>query len=209
MDSLEINLVLDVGANEGQYANYLRVIGYKGNIHCFEPLSSAYGRLIRFAAHDGKISVAPQMALGDHDGEISINIAANSESSSVLPMLDAHLHAAPASKYIGSERVPLRRLGSVLTGEFVAQHNTFLKIDAQGYERQIISGASDHLDTICAIQLELSLIPLYQGEPLYRDMIDFLESLGFALFDISPTFADSKSGRVYQVDSIFVRKEIL
>lgn len=205
-DSLAINLVLDVGANTGQYANYLRAIGYNKRILCFEPLSSAHAKLKNFALKDSLIEVAPQMALGDIDGEIMINVARNSESSSILPMLNTHLIAEPLSDYIDIETVPINRIDSVLADLLDPSQVVFLKIDAQGYEKQILQGAMKTLPIIKGIQLEMSLVELYKGEPLYREMIDLLESYGYELYDLSPTFADKNTGRVYQVDGIFVRQ---
>ena len=86
-----IDLVFDVGANIGQYAEYLRYLGYSGRIVSFEPLSSAYSRLITTAKKDSLWEVAPCAALGSRDGEIKINVAGNSVSSSALPMFDSHL----------------------------------------------------------------------------------------------------------------------
>lgn len=200
-----IEQVLDVGANAGQYAGYLRAIGYKGRILCFEPLSSAYVQLQKFSALDRLIEVAPQMALGDYDGEIALNISSNSESSSILPMLAAHLNAEPLSEYTGTETVPIRRLDSVLDEFHKHPEGLFLKIDAQGYEKQVLQGAARILPKIKGIQLEMSLVQFYEGEPLYREMIDMMESLGYDLYDLNPNFADRNTGRVYQVDGIFIR----
>ena len=207
-DTLAINLVIDVGANSGQYANYLRSIGYQKRILCFEPLTSAYASLKNFALKDRLIEVAPQMALGDTDSEISINVARNSESSSILPMLAAHLDAAPQSDYVDTETVPIRRLDSVFADLVNPGQAVFLKIDAQGYEKKILQGAMMTLSKIKGIQLEMSLVELYKGEPLYREMIDLLESFGYELYDLSPTFANKLTGRVYQVDGIFVQNNI-
>ena len=139
--SHEIDLVLDVGANVGQYARFIRQTGYSGRIVSFEPLSSAYRQLQKNKDSDSLWSIAPQAAIGDVEGKIKLNIAKNSFSSSVLDMLDAHIEAAPASSYIGSEIVSMNRLDSI-AGPFITEgiRNVFLKIDAQGFEKQVLRG---------------------------------------------------------------------
>ncbi len=83
--------------NIGQYAKLLREFGYSGRIVSFEPLSSAYSQLKAVSKKDPLWEIAPQAAIGNQEGEIIINIAGNSYSSSALPMLDAHLESAPES----------------------------------------------------------------------------------------------------------------
>ena len=100
LELFETDLVLDVGANRGQFAVELRSIGYRGKIVSFEPLSAEYESLINKASVDPLWQVSPRCAIGDRDGSIKINIAANSGSSSVLPMLELHATAAPESIYI-------------------------------------------------------------------------------------------------------------
>ena len=108
-----IDMVFDIGANEGQFSKEIREYGYAGKIVSFEPLTSARKNLMAFASRDPAWNVHQQAAIGDHDGHIEINIAGNSVSSSVLPMLESHSSAAVGSAYVSSERVPIVRLDSV------------------------------------------------------------------------------------------------
>lgn len=206
LETHNIDIVLDVGSNHGQYASHLRSIGYKGRIVCFEPLSEAFRLLSEYAGKDGKIIIAPRMALGDHAGTVSINIAANSESSSLLLVSETHLKAEPLVKPIGTEMVPLNRLDDVVSGYLADTNSIFLKIDVQGYEMSVLRGAGELLQKAKGVQLELSLEPLYVGEPLYREMIEVVESFGFELYDINPCFSDNLTGKTYQLDAIFFRK---
>ncbi len=75
----DIDMVLDVGANVGQFASELRSVGYKGYLVSFEPLSAAHTALSEAAGRDPKWHVHPRSAIGDNDGEIEINIAGNHE----------------------------------------------------------------------------------------------------------------------------------
>jgi FkbM family methyltransferase len=108
-----IDLVLDVGANTGQFASSLRAIGYNGRIVSFEPLSSAHARLSAAAKGASTWIVHERCAIGDRDGETEINVAGNSVSSSVLAMTDKHATAAPGSAYVGRESVQMVRLDSI------------------------------------------------------------------------------------------------
>src|SRR5450830_427272 len=109
----KVNLVLDVGANTGQFGHFLRDAGYRGRIVSFEPLLAAWEQLSEASRKDSRWKVASRAAIGSEDGEIEIHVAGNKESSSVLKMLDSHANAAPESRYVGNERVPLRRLDSI------------------------------------------------------------------------------------------------
>ena len=147
----------------------------------------------------------PRCALGDHNGEVEINIAGNSESSSMLPMLESHRSAAPESAYVGKQIVPIKTLDAV-AGQYLKDARApFLKIDTQGYEWQVLDGARDTLPHLKGILVELSLLPLYDGQHLWREVIDRLEAEGFTLWAFKPEFSDQSQGRTLQVDGVFYR----
>jgi len=201
----KIDLVLDVGANTGQFASGIRRGGYPGRIVSFEPLSRAYGELLLSSAADSMWETYPRCALGDHNGEVEINIAGNSFSSSILPMLESHRSAAPESAYEGKEVVPIKMLDAVAGPYLKDAQAPFLKIDTQGFEWLVLDGARDTLPQIKGILVELSLVPLYGGQHLWREVIDRLEAEGFTLWAFKPEFSDRVSGRSLQVDGIFYR----
>ncbi|CCI00652.1 FkbM family methyltransferase [Microcystis aeruginosa] len=203
-----IDLVFDVGANIGQYAKLLRELGYSGRIVSFEPLSSAYSQLKAVSKKDPLWEIAPQAAIGNQEGEIIINIAGNSYSSSALPMLDAHLESAPESAYSGSETVKLSRLDTIAKDYIKSETKSiFLKIDVQGLEKQVIEGATAIMPLVKGIKLELSLVPLYEGQVLFKEMIDIVEKLGYELYGIEPGFTAEKTGRMLQMDGIFFKPD--
>jgi len=203
-----IDLVFDVGANIGQYAKLLRELGYSGRIVSFEPLSSAYSQLKAVSKKDPLWEIAPQAAIGNQEGEIVINIAGNSYSSSALPMLDAHLESAPESAYSGSETVKLSRLDTIAKDYIKSETKSiFLKIDVQGLEKQVLEGATAILPLVKGIKLELSLVPLYEGQVLFKEMIDIVEKLGYELYGIEPGFTAEKTGRMLQMDGIFFKPD--
>ena len=126
-----INLVFDIGANFGQYARSLRVAGYNGKMVSFEPLLAAHTALCAASKMDSDWEIAPRAAIGAEDGEIEINVAANSLSSSVLEMLNTHLAAAPESRYVDKELVPIRRLDSLAKKYLSPKVRLFIKIDVE------------------------------------------------------------------------------
>ena len=202
--TLDIGLVIDVGANAGQFGQLCRLAGYSGEMISFEAAGLAHAELKKTVAADPRWSVAERMALGAVSGEAEINIAGNSYSSSLLPMLESHLNAAPESKYVRTEKVQMKRLDDAI-GASAETRRIFLKMDVQGYEAQVLSGASGLLPQTVAVQLEMSLIPLYQGETLLMGMCAEMARLGFGIWDLDPVFRDSTTGRLLEVDGIFVR----
>ena len=202
-----IDLVLDVGANIGQYAKMIRhEVGYSGRIVSFEALSSAYHELVSSSKKDGSWEVAPQAALGETDGEIELNISANSQSSSVLKMLNTHLEAAPSSVYIGTESVKMARLDNVAKHYIKNAQSIFLKIDVQGLEMEVVKGAVEILPLVNLIQIELSLQTLYEGQLGFKEMLNNLENLDYTLNGFIPGYTDARTGRMLQVDGIFLKK---
>jgi FkbM family methyltransferase len=196
--------VFDIGANIGQYASMLRRCGYAGRIVSFEALPAVHAELSAVAARDPNWTVAPCAALGRAPGEAEIHVAGNSLSSSLLPMYETHLRAAPESRCVASQKVRVARLDEFAS--LVADESRLLlKIDTQGYEEEVIMGAGTVLDHVCAMQLELSVVPLYQGAPSLRRMLELCEQVGFELYGLMPGFYEAKTGRLLQVDGLFLR----
>ncbi|WP_224982611.1 FkbM family methyltransferase [Geomonas agri] len=207
LEQHRIDTVLDVGANTGQFARHLRSIGYQGRIICFDPLREAHAALAELARRDPELTVAPRQALGDSTGEVEIKVSANLESSSLLSVSEAHLQAEPSVRTVAVEKVPMHRLDDAVQSYLSPGDRVFLKIDVQGYELPVLRGAEGVLSQVLGVQLELSLHPLYDGEPLFREVIDAVEGLGFTLHDLNPCFSDDTTGRTYQVDGVFFRNE--
>lgn len=197
--------VFDIGANIGQYATMLRKCGYAGRIVSFDALPAAHAELTAAAAGDANWIVAPCVALGRAPGEAEIHVAGNSLSSSLLPMHDAHLRAAPESRYIAAQKVRVARLDELAPALMRETGRLFLKIDTQGYEEEVLMGAGAVLDHVCAMQLELSVVPLYQGAPSLRRMLELCEQIGFDLYGLIPGFYEEHSSRLLQVDGLFFR----
>ena len=206
LKTFEIDMILDVGANQGQYAQQLRIGGFTGDIISFEPLSDAYAVLDKKSKNDKRWTAFPRCAIGDSEDAITINISQNSVSSSVLPMLTSHLAAAPMSAYIGNEIVDVHKLDTLWPTLKPRGKSRLLKIDTQGFEWQVLDGAKEMLKDMSGVQIELSLLPLYKDQHLWRDCIDRLEAEGFTLWSLQSAFTDHGSGRTMQWDGLFFRQ---
>jgi FkbM family methyltransferase len=205
LQQFDVDLVLDIGANRGQYAREIRRAGYEGHIISFEPLSDAHAALVMASRDDPRWSVGERCALGDHRGSATLHIAGNSESSSLLPMLDAHKAAAPASRYIGTETVPLRRLDEVAAEAVSGVSRPFVKLDVQGVENLVLQGSAGIMPSVVGLQVELDLLRLYDGAGLIEEMVPYLRQQGFGLFHLRQAFTDRRTGQILQVDGVFFR----
>jgi FkbM family methyltransferase len=201
-----ISYVIDVGANTGQYGLLLRSLGYAGRIISFEPLSAAHTQLKQTAGSDQYWTIGPRVACGEATGSSNINVAANSVSSSLLAMLETHADAAPHSVGNMVEQIAVARLDDLVNILEVSSVPSLLKIDTQGFELSVLRGAQLVTSAVQAIQIELSFEPLYDGQARVREIIDFLDDMGFELYDLIPGFRHPRTDQLLQADGIFTRR---
>lgn len=201
----KVNDCFDVGANIGQFASEFRSAGFKGNIISFEPQKKAFCQLKERASRAGNWK-AENIGLGNQDGNAVINNSKNSVSSSILDIKTFLTDVAPETSYISREDIQIKRLDTFVK-EIDFTRSLFLKIDAQGFEYEILNGATNYLVNIHALQVELSSVALYEGEKLYKEMIPFIESKGFYLSSLESGFSDPSTGRLLQVEAIFLKEK--
>lgn len=200
----QIDCIIDVGANAGQFAGNLRRAGYQGQIVSFEPLSDASRRLADAASTD-RLWTTHQLALSDAPGVAKINISANSWSSSLLPLHPRTVAAESTVAYVKTEVVTTGTLDA-LWDNIAGQHlRLMLKLDVQGSELAVLKGATNHLDRIDLILSECSLVPLYHGETLAEDLIGWLRQRGFHPVWLGAGFANPSTEQIYQCDIMFAR----
>lgn len=199
-----VDLVLDVGAARGRYIAELRRFGYRGRAVSFEPLGAAFRALQAVAVADPTWEVR-NIALGVERGTATINLARNSDSSSLLPMLDRHEQAAPHASYVGRETITVERLDDLWSGLRGDSQAPFLKIDVQGFEGQVLDGAATTLPNLVGLQIEVSFVPLYAGGMTYREVFDRTGDAGFVPMGVEPGFRDSSTGQLLQADVVFMR----
>jgi FkbM family methyltransferase len=207
VNRFRVGCVLDVGANVGQYGAMLRAWGYRGRIVSFEPLAAAHAALARRAAGDARWQVAPRTAIGDREGEVEIEVSAESDMSSIRPQSALLREISPSSRITGRERVPLARLEVAAAPFLQPDERLFLKSDTQGFEAEVLAGAIGLLPRLAGLQLELSLVRCYEGEPGWRAMIDRLAALGFVPYLFIPGYFERKLARQLQIDGVFMREE--
>lgn len=198
-----IDTVLDIGANVGQFARLLRASGFGGTIISVEPLVDAYVQLERRARRDKKWHTI-HSAVGFERGTAQINVSANSYSSSLLTMTREHQDVAPKSRVIGTQEVEVVTVADLVTALGVAPERTLLKVDTQGYEQQVIDGAGPLIDAFAAVQLELSFVELYEGQPLCSDLVADLAAHGLPVWALDVGISDGY-GRLLQCDVLFLR----
>jgi len=205
LDHHGVRQVFDVGANVGQYGMFMRKNGYRGRLVSFDPLSAALPLLRRRAAADHDWQVVP-IGLGDFDGQATINVAGNSESSSLLGMLPLHTDVLPVAGYVGTETVTIRKLDSIIGEHAAPGQPLFVKMDAQGFEKKILDGAAGSLAAIAGFQIELSPSPLYAGEATLAEMVQYLADRGFVLMGVEPGWSHGTTGQLMQMDGVFFRQ---
>lgn len=199
-----IEAVLDVGANVGQYGEQLRQQGFAGRIVSCEPQTAAFEALEKRAGADPKWE-AVHAAVGAEESELTINVSANSYSSSLLEVSERHLAVAPASRTIATERVPVTTVDTLIDQKGLRPDRTMLKVDTQGYEHLVLDGAKVALLQIPVVQLEMSMVELYQGQQLFHELLDRMRDAAFTLYAIDPAYADPKTGQMLWADGVFVR----
>ena len=199
-----IDTVLDVGANEGQYAAALRQDGFRGRIVSFEPNPAAYEVLARAAAGDRQRE-AVNVGLGAEEGVATLNVSEYSVFSSMLRANEYIERVDSRARATRSVEVPVTTVDSVWEQYVAPGARVLLKIDTQGYERAILDGAARSLDRVQGVQLELTLRPAYDAQPKIEEMIPLLRERGFGLYAFIHGFVDPESDEVVEVDGIFHR----
>ncbi len=204
---MNIQQVLDVGANTGQFAESLYDFGYTGKVVSFEPVSEAHRLLKKRSKAYPQWTVAPPCAIGNENGEIEIKVSDDSVFSSALDIKDSYVAHNPKSRAIRSERVPLHRIDSIAPQYIdLKDGNTLLKIDTQGFEKQVLEGATELLPHLKGIKIEIPLYPIYEGSDFaFYEIADFMKERGFQPYSFHIEGVDLNTGRVNTIDGLFFR----
>ncbi len=202
----EIDWVIDIGANYGQFSEALLSEGYTGEILSVEPQPDVCELLKQRAATIGeRWHVATAQALTDHVGSISFNISQSKATSSILQSDTEVAKRVSQIRPVSRITVPANRLDDLLKHHSIDASKSFLKLDVQGAEKQVLAGGPDTLAKAKGIMIELSTIAFYSGQALFPELIDLLEQAGFQLWDIIPGFRNSTTYRLEQFDAVFFR----
>lgn len=206
LGQLRPDLIIDVGANRGQFALAALKVLPNANVTCFEPLNSAFAVLSSLFRGNDRVLIH-KTAIGDLDSEIAINISNREDSSSLLSIGNLQTESFPGTHSLGTEVVSVRRLSNLVSQEVLAK-TTLLKIDVQGFELQVLQGAAELLDKIEFIYVECSFMELYKDQALASDIISFLFARGFRLNGVHNTSVNKK-GIAVQADFLFANKKLI
>ncbi len=199
----DIGLVLDVGANMGQFGRQLFGAGYSGRIVSFEPLPEAHAALTQAARAFGeRWMVAPRLALSDRSGMAEFHVTETSTASSFFRPKESLVAATPQTRVAAKIEVSTARLDDVLVDLGIMRHGLFLKLDVQGAESLVLAGAGLALANAKGMLTELSLTPLYDHEPPVRDVLEVIHSAGFEVWDVWPGYRNPQSHRLNQIDVV-------
>jgi len=205
LEQNHIDTVIDVGANTGQTAEELRAFGFAGNIISYEPIKECHEGLVAKSASDPNWTIAPRCALGDKDGTIELLVSEGSSLSSVSTPTEIMTQAVPKVRASSHEKVPIHRLDGLMKDEIGSLGKLFLKIDAQGHDMAVLRGAKNIMGELAGIKIEMSLLPLYEGETLYLDILKFLDEKGFRPHLLVDVGYSKKLARQLQIDGVFMR----
>ncbi len=207
LDHYRVNLVIDVGANRGQYAKRLRRAGYRGRIASFEPVPDVFERLRAAAAKDPRWSVHP-FALGSEETQTRMHVVPGTLSS-VLAPTDFGAQRYAQLREPAAQPIRVRRLDAVLD-ELTAglqAPRVYLKLDTQGYDVEVFRGAGARVREFVGMQSEVALMRIYEGMPRLPEALALYEESGFEVTALYPVSRETATARVLEFDCVMVRAE--
>jgi FkbM family methyltransferase len=194
------NLVVDVGANRGQFALAARHGNPTATIVAFEPLATPAAKFRQVFATDAQVTLH-EVAIGAARGSGSIHISARDDSSSLLPISSTQAALFPGTEEVGVQTVNVAPLRDYVGSE-VLQRPALLKIDVQGGELVVLRSAADLLPAFAFVYVECSFVELYEGQALAHEVVAWLHDRGFVLKGIYNTAYD-RHGAAVQSDFLF------
>lgn len=199
----DLGTVVDVGANQGQFANAVTRFFPKAVIHSFEPVPETYERLVVNTKPFSQIKTY-NFGLGSDSGKIDFYQNEHSHASSALPISDFQKSELPETSKTRLITVPVEKLESVAAGFEPVARPLLLKLDVQGYEKQVLLGAGSFLDKVDYLLFEASFVSMYDGEPLFEEMHEMVRQRGFKL--IAPIgYLEVKEAQIVQMDMLYSR----
>jgi FkbM family methyltransferase len=192
--------VIDIGANKGQFAAFAMATWPQAKLFCFEPLPEPRAKLAAVTA--GRAQVF-DCALGEEEGVAVMHVASRADSSSLLPLGERQKTMFQMNE-ASALNVPVRRLDRVVNANMLSGP-TLIKIDVQGFERDVLRGAKGLFPAIAAIYVELSFVELYDNQALAGEIADFLTAEKFSLAGVYNQTCDER-GEAVQADFLFLAR---
>ncbi len=191
--------VIDVGANRGQFALDVEAALPAARVISFDPMPDAVAIHRRLFAGNPRVTVRP-VALGSAPGTATLHRSGRDDSSSLLPIGEAQTALFPGTEERGTEPIAVTTLDLALADEVLAGP-VLCKLDVQGFELEVLRGATDTLTRVRWVYAECSFEELYDGQPLADEIVAFLLASGFHLTGIGDT--TRAGGRIVQADLLF------
>lgn len=207
---LDINCVIDVGANCGQYGEALRLAGYQGYIISFEPIKDCFLQLEKQSIND-KHWFCYNHALGAVTETRKINITQSTKFSSFHAPLEESKEIFSKNVVVDDQEVlikPLDLIWDSILSECEMNEDglkVFLKMDTQGYDLEVFNGAKESINKILALQSEISIKPIYENMPDYLQSLNIYRNNGFEITGMYPVSRDPNSNIVIEFDCIMTR----
>lgn len=201
LTDLDIHTIMDIGANKGQFANYISDLFPNSEIHSFEPIPNVFDQMKENTKH---LNVkAYPFALGARNEETEINVNDFSPSSSLLEMSDLHKTNFDFATNTAKQVIQVRRADEVLDFSKLKK-NILTKIDVQGFEDQVILGGEELLKNSKVVICEVSFKELYKDQKLFADIFDMIRSLGFTYMGNYDQVYNNETGAIIGGDAIFI-----
>ncbi len=204
LNSQDLKTVVDVGANRGQFALVAREHFPTAKVFSFEPLNEAATVFRRLFALDPQV-ILHEIAIGPDNKDMMIHVSRADDSSSLLPIASLQNKLFSGTDEKEQRKISVRRLDSILCREDIDQP-ALLKIDVQGFEKNVFEGCSLLLPCFSRIYVECSFMELYEGQALAHEIISFLKERDFVLAGTYNLSYDKK-GVAIQGDFLFERKD--
>jgi FkbM family methyltransferase len=187
-------LVFDVGAYQGDFAALCFQLWPETRVACFEVLPEPSKNILTMAQNGKSLQLISCLLGAENKGEVEFNLA--DTASSVLPE-----QAHPAKR---KATFPMRTIDDVVEHDLQGRVPEFLKMDVQGYELEVLKGATRSLPSVQVVLAEVNLLDIYEGVPLVGEFISWMRERGWAAYDICGLMRRPLDRALWQADMIFV-----
>lgn len=203
----QVDLVVDVGAHHGGYAQLVReTVGYRGALVSIEPASAAYARVRERFGSDPQWH-GLRVALGSAAGQATLNLYDKTVQNSLhLGSSFGTARFAELGAPAGAEAVAVERLDEILPPWDPS--SVLLKVDTQGHDLQVLAGSSGILHLVPAVQIEVQTEPTYEAGADYLEVLAALHAQTYDLLGLWPVTRRRRGGlALLTMDALFVRRD--
>jgi len=201
LSDLDLDFIVDIGANKGQFALLCRYLYPSSRIISFEPLPGP-GKVYEKIFSDDRLVKLHQMAIGPDSSKANFHVSNRADSSSLLQISEMQSVTFKGTHEVSTCMVNVEKLSNVISPYQIAS-KSLLKLDVQGYEYEALIGCKDNIKLFKWIYCECSFVELYVGQKLAYEVIDLLSESGFRIFSVS-NLQHNKSGIPIQADFLFL-----